>query len=503
MPVILHGNPTKRARRPLAASWRLAAGHYVAAKMTPEIIGPSAATEAETDNAWSRYRRCPSAIAYRVPVAVLGGAYPFYYELTTAPSGMAIGAQYGDTDYGIINWSNPTVGDHSIVVKVTDQDGTEVTRSWTLEVIDRENTTYFLFCDAANGSDSTGDGSYSDPYQTFLGWYGVTPGATTGSGDITFPGRQVFYRAGTYSTSDVTDPSGVKFWINPARKPSVHVAYPGEAVTFDCPYYWSGMTGDFCASGINWTGAGVDEGGLWRITYIRSDLDPDRNIIFENVFDGEVGTPDGGSNTSTIMLDNNTSRDVVISHNTFHEPATYILVYGVSYSVFQHNTLEPTGSTSEVNGAFLKSTGYDHWSIRANTGFGAIRPLTFQDGSTGNLTDIEICWNSYRMTTANPALNYHQTTGTAGVGPFWVYRNSFSGSGEIEQMLGGSSLTSPVCTYEKNILQGMTLGTDATFTHTDDGTGTTTNCSGFLNATTNLLEGDGLAYRGTHGAEVA
>jgi hypothetical protein len=51
-------------------------------------------------------------------------------------------------------------------------------------------------------------------------------------------------------------------------------------------------------------------------------------------------------------------------------------------------------------------------------------------------------------------------------------------------------------------MEGVGLAAAAELTVTNDST-TQTDVTGWLNSTTNLLQGDGLAYLGTHGAEVA
>src|SRR5689334_3733291 len=81
------------------SAWQLAAGHYETAKIPLEIIAPRAGLTTA-----NRYYKTYPGIAYRVPVVVLGGAFPFKFELLTAPSGMTIGQYDGDTDYGVINW---------------------------------------------------------------------------------------------------------------------------------------------------------------------------------------------------------------------------------------------------------------------------------------------------------------------------------------------------------------------------------------------------------------
>src|SRR4051812_34834353 len=123
---------------PAPADFLLPAGHsegYLAPVITyPRPDSETAAT--------ARHRINYPGQPYRIPVAVAFGAWPFRYELLTAPTGMTIGSQLQSSggelvagpDYGVITWAQPTAGSHSVSVKVTDQTSVVQTVSFTLSV---------------------------------------------------------------------------------------------------------------------------------------------------------------------------------------------------------------------------------------------------------------------------------------------------------------------------------------------------------------------------------
>ena len=75
-----------------------------------EIIAPQPGLDLN-----SRWYRAYPGLAYRVPVGVFGGAYPFVYSLAEHPEGMTI-----DAHSGVIDWLDP--GDagqaHAVTVEV-------------------------------------------------------------------------------------------------------------------------------------------------------------------------------------------------------------------------------------------------------------------------------------------------------------------------------------------------------------------------------------------------
>jgi hypothetical protein len=216
----------------LPASYQLSAGNFSARNVDPILVYPR--PDAETA-AWTKHRRHYPGIGYRVPIGVAFGSGPLVYELIAGPAGASIGeflVVSGDTlvvndDYGVLTWANPTTGNHSFHVRVSFQDGfPPLDVYWTLEV----TTTGTIFINAVNGSDSTGDGSLGNPFQTINAWW------KDSLMDVTYSGFQVCYRGGEHSLSANNSLSGVEagnWQMNGTDKPLVHYPYAGETVVLD------------------------------------------------------------------------------------------------------------------------------------------------------------------------------------------------------------------------------------------------------------------------------
>lgn len=220
-----------------AGAWRLAAGHYVSAKMPMVLNHPRPDGETET---WERHRKAyydgVNSVQYRVPVEIQGGAAPFYFELLDGPSGMAIGQQYGDANYGIVTWTpSGNVTNDPVQVRITDQDLNVVVADWT--VTTSSSTADFIFVDSA-AADNSGSGAIGSPLKNTRGWY------KDNQADTTFSGRIVYYRGGTHTwyldpASNVPG-NGI---LQDTNKPLVHLGYPGETVSWDfssCKVFFSG-----------------------------------------------------------------------------------------------------------------------------------------------------------------------------------------------------------------------------------------------------------------------
>ena len=218
---------------------QLPSGHYEPTKIPAELIFPR--PDSET-NLWAKHRHHYTGIPYRIPIGVSFGSWPFNFEIIEAPTGVTIGSQLvpaGDKliageDYGTVQWDNPQEGDHSFHIKVHFQDGTTpLDVMWNLNV----STSGTIFCDAFNGSDTTGTGSLSNPFKTMDGWF------KSDNTDRTFSGYQVCYLSGTYNvaTSDPATTGNMK--MDFYNKPLVHYAPPGENViwNFDSGNFTSGI----------------------------------------------------------------------------------------------------------------------------------------------------------------------------------------------------------------------------------------------------------------------
>jgi hypothetical protein len=416
-------------------------------KITPTLVYPLGDG---TTTANARNRRAPSAILWEIPVVVQGGAWPFHYELTTAPSGAVIGEDLpvdwltnGFQDYGVISWSNPTVGTHSFAGTVYDQLGAEVPFSFSLEVIDRENTTYFMFLNASTGDDSTGTGAFSSPKQTIAGWYGPD------KADSTHQSKQIFYRTGTYLSTAAPVFGGTGQQVDmTSGKPKVHVAYPGESVIMDCAntayYDWESSAHDIHIAGFTWQNPTVSEASAVRKQFLRMVTGGERIGIWRNHFTGNEDASANNSNSSAVMIDpglSATSSYHFLRSNVFDnlDEMDFVLCYGTHYLVFEDNEVINGYTADEGWGCFLKARNIDYITVRANRGVGSgiTLPLlhfsSFTDGADELRDHIEACFNCYGSTDASVAAvgagaiaigqSLEGSTGNH-YGVFYSYRNN-------------------------------------------------------------------------------
>jgi len=407
-----------------ATSWQLAANQYETAKIPLELAAPRAGLTTA-----NRYYKAYPGLLYRVPVVVLGGAYPYQYTLTSAPAGMTVGQQYGDTDYGIINWPNPTAGTSSVTVQVTDQAGAVAKVTYSVTV----TTSGFIFVDSAKGHHSsanggTGTGTLANPFLTMDDFYSGTVGGAASfssrKSDNTYAGNFVYYRAGTYSTGTMGTEgadNGSRSPFIAGNKPKVHLAYPGETANIDVSnaaiIFYSDSAGNYYMGGLTFTGLGPNgDNKAWEWDSGVNDIGS-----FESTYVASGVSSGGGSNASLMMSRNNGSYSnyVFMSHNTVSASNGYDLFLGYATNKFvaENNTL------NNINGnGFYAKINNANWSIRANTGLqGNTGPLYDIDGySTSN--NIEIAWNNFKS--AGDGANMGLTPTTA-IGNVWQYRNTW------------------------------------------------------------------------------
>lgn len=217
------------------SDWQLPTTHFVRAKMPMTLVHPRPDSETNT---WARHRKAYPGLEYRIPVAVQGGAYPFYYEILDAPEGMAIGKTVWDTDYGVLSWT-PDASlngqEFPVTVRIYGQEHerevgetvgpTFVEAQFVIRVTD--STDDFIFVDGR--VEKSGDGSIGAPLKTLKETYG--DGSST---VVTYPGRAVYLRAGVYETltDDWFSNKGYAH-AEGSRTPVVFLGYPGEAAEID------------------------------------------------------------------------------------------------------------------------------------------------------------------------------------------------------------------------------------------------------------------------------
>lgn len=446
--------------------WQLASGHYVPAKMALQIIAPRASLTTA-----NRYYKQYPGIAYRVPVCVLGGAWPFKYELTSAPSGMAVGSVYGDADYGIITWPNPTTSGspYTIDVKVTDQDGSIATVSYTLTV----TTSGFIFIDPVNGNNSNA-GTLASPKQSMSG-------LSSSAGDF------IYLRSGTTAYGSISA--------------NVIIGYPGETCTLDCTgggRFIDGTNHALC--GLSIIPKDTSSGGQC-ISYW--DSGATNILIFENTIAEPTGTEVSGSNSCLWMSTNNNpnyTQYVAFVGNTFQGSgfADFFLAYYTKYVLIENNSI----SNNSYNSFYAKLEN-KYWSIRRNVGMTGNSRELFEVSDYAAADSFELCWNKYNS--SGDCTAYWMGNG-AGATNIWYSRNTWIGNRHYSHIspINPLVITNDVFQFSDSSASshGWVLEDGATLTATYSGEECVGRGATFLDSSGNLT-GSYLTYKGTRGCEVA
>ncbi len=201
----------------LTATAPAGAANYPLELISPRAVGSSPSSGLAAMPSGHRIFKAYPGLEYNIRVVAIGGAYPYTFDLSNAPSGMSVSAD------GTITWPNPTGTTVTPTITVRDTEGTQVSSSWTIGV----TTTGFKFVDAVNGND-TADGSRGAPWRTLAKVH--TSGT---SSDI------VYFRAGTYTPAGIVRASVGTPWERVefgSTKPSQWLAYAGETPVIDFGY---------------------------------------------------------------------------------------------------------------------------------------------------------------------------------------------------------------------------------------------------------------------------
>ena len=515
MPLILHSTPTRRARmQPSGGAGE--ASVYPLELVSPREAATAPSADAGTPDMPSGHRifKAYPGIEYNIRAVVIGGAYPYTFSLSNAPSGMTINATTGE-----ISWPNPTGGPVTPSVTVTDYENTTITEAWTITV----TTSGFEFY-ATDGNDSTGDGTISSPYQTL----GHARSNTANS--------ILYFRAGTYSMSNFTtlgltaDYGGgnLKCGWGPGRGSSVQMlAYPGESVTFDHAYssgVYMGVMLELEPAALSSTSQPIYLDGITFTNVSNSLLRPTANGSYHHIRRctfSDVWEPTGGANPAGIMWSQGTLRHYTALQDNVGVDLDHGATCGM-YKLYSHKKLLIEDDEASVCGSpFDIKYGCPRFEIRG----GWYRDNTYsepgivgnQNGASGEYCSGEIRYN--RVTcrgnaggvSAVPALALNNFGNTADVD---VYRNTFVGKVWIENTTGTGTFTfknnviiNDNTTYADRLSYDDYAGTSSLVAL---GTGDDTNLvgaigSGIVNESTDLaLTGSSrTTYLGQKGHELA
>lgn len=494
-----------------SGDWQLATGHWVPRKTNMRIVHPR--PDAET-NAYAAHRNAYPGMPYSTYVAIKGGAYPYFFELTTAPAGMTIGAQLttvggvqvADSTYARIYWANPTAGTHTVVVNVYDQDynrggSPSSVATATFDVVCA--TTRYVFIDPVDGSDS-GTGAIDDPFLTINKLHGGS------SSTSTYNGKIVVLREGTHDVDGMST-NGNRYAMISGGAPVVFQGYPGENAILNL--YQGHFVINSGSADMQFKDLTIQAAGDWTDTqyFFAAVAATNRhswfNCTFTNFYGGTGSSTD---NQSVMYYSNSGCNDIAILHCTYTGRMGSIAdFYNVQYVVFALNTGADLNTSSEINDSnrqeliYLKDSCRDV-SVYANTfvsGMTNVAHGSFvgcggqnNGGADYSFNNIEICYNKLAMFEYASLRGFYEY-GAGPVGAVYGYRNSCLGN--ITDFVDTHNVGPSPNVWENNVAVGGISGMYSA-TLTDNTTGAST-----LDSNANLSGATRTSYLGIRGAEVA
>ncbi len=370
----------------------------------------------------NRFYKAYPGLVYNVRMAVIGGHYPYTYELLTAPSSMTINPMTGE-----INWDDPTTSGspHTVTARVTDYVGTQQSVTWTITV----TTSGFLFVDGVNGTpaDQGGTGSIDNPWKTMKDVYGGDDYNTKHSDH--HPGAFVYWRAGTYGIDAYLedpgsgDDAGRVPWSN--RRPLVWLAYPGELpqINFNLPGYNNARI-HFYGSVENLYIDGFDFNNNSNARGITVAVSPSGNTVFRrNIFRNLTNGWTGGNNSHLFYTGNSSGQHHAIQDNVSYDNQQvngyWLLGYNSPKALVENNDISTIGAHP-----ISPKSGNTMWFIRGNhLHDNSYNSFNLQySTSYGDYGDIEICYNLVVGGGGRALINNNQTNVAGAV---YVYRNTF------------------------------------------------------------------------------
>lgn len=431
----------------LAANYPLQLLHPRAAGTSPDAGGPTISSNHRIFWAYP-------GIEYNIRASVIGGAYPYTFALSNAPSGMTV-----NSTTGTIVWTNPT-SNATPTLTVTDSEGTQASGTWTITV----DSTRFIFLDAVNGREfdvtTPGTGTLSNPFKKIRDLYsGSTAAAKTIN---THANKIAYFRQGTYYIDGhLEDPGTLSLGRMPVGdlvKPVAWLAYPGETPTIDgqcsaaspqigarpCNMgahivfygngnntYWDGLRI------INVSHHGVRVPGYGNYTVFRRGTWTTQGPTERSVNAGMITFTAAGGLGST-MGSYTTIQDNMLSDI---DGGMCIELYSVQRILIEDNvchTVYSSNGFADDGGIFIKGGEMQRVTVRANTFYNMARRAIA--GNMFYLRSAEILFNrvyniynvgSY-TSSSSYAANAIVINQNSEAGPIYISRNTFLGKVVVE-----------------------------------------------------------------------
>ena len=409
-----------------------------AANYPLEIVFPiSAGTGSPAIPSTHPIFRAYPGISYNIRPHVQGGAYPYSFSLSNAPSGMTINESTGE-----INWVNPQANASNIVLTVTDSEAASTQSQWSITV----STSGFLFVNSSYSGTETG--SITQPFSSVQNMLSNTSAANVN--DI------VYFRGGSYTAPVFNYSYYLNMGLNLANRPSSWIGYPGETVNIDMqdhyfeagwlyfdklnfnniPDWWCRAT-----SGVNYV-------------VIRRSQFSDAAAIYrtDNANQGLYYTSDAGAGYFLTFQD-----------NVIHD---FIDVQGFGSLYSQNKTLIEDNhfynfSISVTNGRPIIADKYadTRTTIRHNeieSSHSSFNPIGHgNNGIFHSSSDIEILFNRIKAVSESASAAWFNNDVSSGgaEGDTFIYRNTIEGEFVITGLDGSNcSLSGPWNIYDNVIV---------------------------------------------------
>jgi hypothetical protein len=307
----------------------------------------------------SRFAKAYPGIEYNVRVAVVGGRYPYKFELRNAPDGMNVDAR------GTIVWPGPIERDspYPVTVRVTDLSGNTTEVNWAISV----TTQGFLFVDSRRGlrAEDGGKGTIGNPFRTMKDVYGGSDYNSKWANN--FPGHFVYWRDGEYQLDAYIEDCHLNDCRVPwsGRKPLVWLGYPGESPVInmnangrDARLFFYDQTDNLYLDGFEFNANGNTRG-------IAVSASTASNMTFRrNTFHGVTRSHPGG-NVSLLFLTGGGGVNNVIQDNVFDGR-----IGGVGYGILgygSYKTLVEDNLVRRLDIGISPKTDNRNWFIRGNS----------------------------------------------------------------------------------------------------------------------------------------
>jgi len=329
-------------------SWQLDEGHYEPRVADMAVVHPRPDNEGG-DNSHAQHRNAYPGIPWSTHIDVMGGSYPFRFELTgNVPAGMTIGSeltQVGDvlqasSNYGVISWPNPVAGVYTISARVYDQEyqrGSSPTTYEPVEFTLTVSTARFVFINPNPevGHDSN-PGTINAPFRTT---YPLHNGSSSTS---TYSGRNVYLLGGTHDLKGMST-NNLNYAMFPGAAPNVFIGYPGQTAVLNLNEGWFvGWGGtDFMLKDLTIQHASIwrnDQRFYWAIArQLRNSF---HNVVFRNYMMGLNTQNDNPALTYFGGLEGQYHNYISFKHCEFTGSMGNIsTTYATRNFSFQHNRI--------------------------------------------------------------------------------------------------------------------------------------------------------------------